>query len=64
MLGPGGDSNIKMPGCLCLVHENRLILDDTLSSIFYDNIKFNSVIYVYHQLFFISHQFGPSSPYL
>ena len=27
----GGDSNIKMPGCVCLVSENRPILNDTLS---------------------------------
>ena len=31
--GGGGDSNIiiKMPGCVCLVSENRPILNDTLS---------------------------------
>ena len=27
----GGDSNIKMPGCVCLVFENRPILNETLS---------------------------------
>ena len=27
----GGDSNIKMPGCVCLVFESRPILNETLS---------------------------------
>ena len=27
----GGDSNIKMPRCVCLVSENRPILNDLLS---------------------------------
>ena len=27
----GGDSNIKMPGCVCLVSENRPILNETVS---------------------------------
>ena len=26
-----GDSNIKMPGCVCFVFENRPILNETLS---------------------------------
>ena len=29
--GGGGYSNIKMPECVCLVSENRPILNDTLS---------------------------------
>ena len=29
--GGGGDFNIKKPGCVCLVSENRPILNDTLS---------------------------------
>ena len=29
--GRGGRSNIKMPGCVCFVPENRLILNETLS---------------------------------
>ena len=30
-LSRGGDSNIKKPGCVCLVSEKRPILNDTLS---------------------------------
>ena len=29
--GGGGDSNIKVPGCLCLVSENGPILNDTFT---------------------------------
>ena len=29
--GGGGDSNIKMPGCVCFGSEKRPILNDTLS---------------------------------
>ena len=29
--GGGGDSNIEMPGCVCLLSENRPILNDPFS---------------------------------
>ena len=62
--GGGGDSNIKMPGCVCWVSENVPILNGTFAQFipnFDGNIKMELLIYRYLLLPLISYQFGLTS---
>ena len=69
---PGGDSNIKMPGCVCSVSENAPILNDSISCKnipilnrfsaqfipnFDGNIKIQVLTYTYDLLLLISYPF-------